>query len=160
MDKICYKPIGVIYSPFKSPRGTPIQPTAATGVEGRVEVFDQFKEGLQDLEDFSHIIIIYHFHLMKKCLLTVKPFLDNAMHGVFATRAPSRPNFIGLSVVRLMNLSDKTLHVKDIDVVNGTPLLDVKPYVPQFDKRETNEIGWLGSNVRQLRDKKDDARFI
>ena len=68
MDKICYKPIGVIYSPFKSPRGTPIQPTAATGVEGRVEVFDQFKEGVQDLEGFSHIIIIYHFHLMKKCL--------------------------------------------------------------------------------------------
>jgi len=159
MDKIEYKPIGIIHSPFKEPKGTPIQPTAAKGVDGVVEVFPEYIEGLKDLDGFSHIILIYHFHLSKKFSLKVKPFMDNRMHGIFSIRAPSRPNPIGISIVRLIKIEKNTLYIRDVDIIDGTPLLDIKPYVPEFDVRRVNRRGWLEKNVNKLSISKDDGRF-
>jgi len=128
-----FRPIGVIHTPFKEPQGTPIQPTAAEGVEGRVEVFSEFADGLKDIEGFSHIILLYHFHLCREVKLRVKPFLDDEFRGVFATRAPCRPNPIGFSVVRLLEVRKNILRVCDVDIIDGTPLLDIKPYVHELD---------------------------
>ena len=160
MDKIIYKPIGIIYSAFDKPNGTPIQPTAAKGIKGTVEIFPGYVDGLKDLENFSHIYLIFNFHLSKKSSLLVKPFMDTQAHGVFSTRASSRPNSIGLSIVELISIEKNILHISDVDIVNGTPLLDIKPYVPEFDRRETNKIGWLNKNVHKLSTSKDDGRFI
>ncbi len=160
MREIIYKPIGIIRSPYKEPKGIPIQPTAAKGIEGRVEVYMDFSEGLKDLEGFSHIILLYHFHLIVNSKLIVKPYMDDDYHGVFATRAPSRPNPIGLSIVRLMKIDDNILYIKDVDIVNGTPLIDIKPLVPEFDLRNVEKIGWLNRNVNKLPDSKDDGRFL
>jgi len=159
MVEIMYKPIGIIHSPFKEPKGVPIQPTAAIGIEGTVEIFSEYVEGLDDLEGFSHIILIYHFHLVKKTLLKVKPYMDNKLHGVFATRSPSRPNPIGISTVRLVKIDENILYIKDVDILDGTPLLDIKPYVPEFDVRVVDKIGWLEKNVNKLPISKDDGRF-
>jgi len=159
MNEIKYKSIGVVHSPFKEPKGTPIQPTAAKGIDGTVEVFPEYAEGLKDLEGFSHIILIYHFHLSKRASLKVKPYMDNETHGVFAMRGPSRPNTIGISVVRLVKIEENILHIQDVDIVDGTPLLDIKPYVPEFDIREVEKTGWLEKNVHKLSTSKDDGRF-
>ena len=159
MKEITYKPIGIIRSPFKDIKGMPIQPTAAKGIPGRVEIEPAFVDGLKDIEGFSHIILLYHFHLSEKYSLRVKPFLDSQMHGVFATRAPARPNAIGISVVRLIKVEDNTLHIEDVDIVDATPLLDIKPYVPEFEPREVEKLGWLSNKVNQLKDKKSDRRF-
>jgi len=159
MTLIEYRPIGIIHSPFKTPEGTPIQPTGAKDVEGSIEIFPEYTAGLDDLTGFSHIFLIYHFHLSKKFSLKVTPFLDNRKRGLFATRAPSRPNPIGLSVVRLVDITDGNLMVKDIDVVNGTPLLDVKPYVPEFDVRQVDQNGWIGKRTREIEGAADDGRF-
>lgn len=159
MDEIRYKPIGIIYSPFKEQKGTPIQPTAAKGVDGTVEVFPEYVEGLKDLEGFSHIILIYNCHLSKKSSLKVKPFMDDQIHGVFSTRAPSRPNPIGISIVRLIKIEKNILYIQDVDILYGTPLLDIKPYVPEFDVRAADKIGWLEKNVSKLPTSKDDGRF-
>ncbi len=159
MDEIKYKPIGIIHSPFKKPQGMPIQTTAAKGIRGTVEIFPEYAEGLKDIEGFSHIILICHFHLSKKASLKVKPFMDNQLRGVFSTRAPSRPNPIGLSIVRLVGVEERTLLIQDVDIIDGTPLLDIKPYVPDFDSREDNKIGWLEKNIYKLPLSKDDGRF-
>jgi tRNA-Thr(GGU) m(6)t(6)A37 methyltransferase TsaA len=159
MNEIKYKPIGVVHSPFKEPKGTPIQPPGGKGIDGTVEVFPEYAEGLKDVEGFSHIILIYHFHLSKGLSLKVKPYMENELRGVFATRAPSRPNPIGISVVRLVRIEGNILHVRDVDVVDGTPLLDIKPYVPEFDVREVNKTGWLEKEVHKLSTSKDDGRF-
>ena len=159
MDKFEYRPIGIIHSPHKTPEGTPIQPTGARDVEGSIEVFPEYAAGLADLAGFSHIILLYHFHLAKKFSLKVKPFLDNQMRGLFATRAPSRPNPIGLSVVRLTAVTEGYLQVQDVDVVDGTPLLDIKPYVPEFDVREVDQIGWIGKKSGKIGEIVDDGRF-
>jgi len=159
MDLIKYRPIGIIHSPFNSPAGTPIQPAGARDVEGRVEVFSEYTAGLDDLAGFSHIFLIYHFHLSKKFTLKVTPFLDNRERGLFATRAPSRPNAIGLSVVRLVDITGGTLTVLDVDVIDGTPLLDVKPYVPEFDVRKVDHTGWIGKRTKEIETAVDDGRF-
>jgi tRNA-Thr(GGU) m(6)t(6)A37 methyltransferase TsaA len=165
MAKIVYEPIGVIRSPFKQPRGTPIQPPAAAGIEGTVELNPAYAAGLKDLDGFSHIILIYHFHLSGPYALRVQPFMDDEPHGVFAVRAPTRPNAIGLSVVRLVSVEGNLLRVENVDVVDGTPLLDIKPYVPQFDVPHdvpsAGEVrtGWLGRNVEKLATARDDGRF-
>ena len=160
MNEIKYKPIGIIHSPYKQPKGTPIQPAGAKGINGRVEVFPEYAEGLKDVEGFSHIILIYHFHLSKASSLKAKPYMNSKAHGVFAMRGPSRPNPIGISVVRLVRIEDNILHIQDVDIVDGTPLLDIKPYVPGFDVREVDKIGWLETNVHKLSTTKDDGRFI
>jgi len=159
MEPIQYRPVGVIYSPFEAPEGTPIQPAGARGVAGSVEVFPEYAEGLKDVEGFSHIVLIYHFHLSRKSSLTVKPYLDSRLRGVFATRSPSRPNPIGISVVRLNRVEGPVLHIQDIDIVNGTPLLDIKPYVPEFDLNEHVRIGWLEGLIEKAPTAKDDGRF-
>jgi tRNA-Thr(GGU) m(6)t(6)A37 methyltransferase TsaA len=159
MNEIKYKPIGVIHSPFKEPRGTPIQPAGAKGTSGTVEIFPEYAKGLKDIEGFSHIILLYHFHLSKRSALLAKPYMDNETHGVFAMRGPSRPNPIGISVVRLVRVEGNMLHIQDVDIVDGTPLLDIKPYIPEFDIREVERIGWLEKNVRKLSESKDNGRF-
>jgi len=159
MKEIRYKPIGVIQSPHKQPLGTPIQPKAAENVEGTVEILPEYVEGLKDLDGFSHVILVYHFHLSKGLSLRVKPYMDDKYHGIFATRAPPRPNPIGISVVRLIGVKGNILHIKDVDIIDETPLLDIKPYVPKFDVRKVKKIGWLEKNVRKLPTAKDDGRF-
>ena len=148
--EIKYRQIGVIKTPFKEKKGTPIQPKAARGVKGVVEVFEEFKEGLKDIDGFSHIILIYHFHLSKKYSLLVKPYMDDNFHGVFATRAPARPNNIGISVVKLLKIEDNKLYIENVDIIDGTPLLDIKPYVPEFETEEEIRKGWLEENVKKL----------
>ncbi len=160
MHEIKYKPIGIIHSPFIEPKGTPIQSASAKDIDGTVEVFPEYAEGLKDVEGFSHIILIYHFHLSKEVPLKVKPFMDNEARGVFAIRGPGRPNSIGISIVRLVRIEENILHIQDIDIINGTPLLDIKPYVPEFDIREVTKIGWLEKNVHKLSTSKDDGRFM
>ncbi len=159
VNEIKYRPIGVIHSPFKKPEGTPIQPTGAKGINGKVEVFPEYAEGLKDLDGFSHIILIYHFNLSKNYGLIVKPYMDSETHGVFAMRAPTRPNPIGISIVHLISIEGNILHIQDVDIINGTPLLDIKPYVPKFDICEVEKIGWLEKNVHKLLTSKDDGRF-
>jgi len=159
MKTITYAPIGVIHSPHKTIEGVPIQPSAAKGIKGTVVIDKEYVAGLADLEGFSHIILIYHFHLAKGFSLKVKPFLDNEERGLFATRAPKRPNAIGLSVVRLINIEANTLHIENVDIIDGTPLLDIKPYVPKFDNTEQIKIGWLVGKANESRHKKSDSRF-
>jgi tRNA-Thr(GGU) m(6)t(6)A37 methyltransferase TsaA len=159
LQDICYQAIGIIYSPFTDPKGTPIQPKAAEGVDGVVEVFPEFAEGLQDIDGFSHLILLYHFHLVKPGPLRAKPFMDTKKRGVFAMRSPRRPNPIGLSIVRLVQIKGTRLSVQDVDIVNGTPLLDIKPYVPAFDVRPADRIGWLTEQVQKLPESRDNGRF-
>jgi len=159
MNEISCRPIGFIRSPFKEPTGTPIQSLAARDVEGTVEIDPKYADGLRDIDGFSHLILIYHCHLCRKPSLLVKPFLDNQTRGVFATRAPARPNPIGVSIVRLVRVEGTRLHIKDMDVVDGTPLLDIKPYVPEFDIAESDKIGWYKGNLAKLYEAKDDGRF-
>jgi tRNA-Thr(GGU) m(6)t(6)A37 methyltransferase TsaA len=156
---INYRPIGIIHSPFKSRMGTPIQSIGGIGVKAEVEISPEFIEGLADLNGFSHIILLYHFHLSKAYKLKVKPFLDHTVHGVFATRAPARPNPIGISVVRLLSIDHQTLYIQDMDIVDQTPLLDIKPFVPHFDVRQVQSIGWLESKVGNAENLTDDGRF-
>ena len=160
MNKIKYKPIGIIHTPFKQPEGTPIQPTASKNISGTIELFSEYIDGLKDLEGFSHIILIYHFHLSKVASLEVKPYMDTKVHGIFAVRAPSRPNPIGISIVHLSRIEENILYIQDVDIVDGTPLLDIKPYVPEFDTREAPKIGWLEKNIGNLSISKDDGRFV
>jgi tRNA (adenine37-N6)-methyltransferase len=160
MQSINFTPIGIIHSPHKTPHGTPIQPTAAQGIPGQVELQPQFATGLRDLEGFSHLILLYHFDRIRETKLEVKPFLDDKMHGVFATRAPVRPNPIGLSIVRLIQIEGNILHIEDVDILDCTPLLDVKPYIDKFDVRTSEKQGWLEKNLRKLPGKTDDGRFV
>jgi tRNA-Thr(GGU) m(6)t(6)A37 methyltransferase TsaA len=156
---IHYRSIGVIRSPFTTVEGMPIQPAGAEGVQGSVEVFAEYAEGLADLEGFSHVILLYHFHRSEGFRLRVTPFLDTASHGVFATRAPARPNPIGLSVVRLLRRDGAILHVQNLDVLDGTPLLDIKPYVPRFDQHPAERIGWLARSEGGVEQTRSDKRF-
>ena len=158
---IQYSPIGVVHSPFREPTGTPIQSAAASavGVEAQVEIFPSFREGLRDLEGFSHLILLYHMHRIQPAGLLVKPFLGNDRHGVFATRSPGRPNPIGFSVVRLLSVEDGELRITDVDILDQTPVLDIKPYVGEFDIRPVERIGWFADNLFKLDKTKDDGRF-
>jgi tRNA-Thr(GGU) m(6)t(6)A37 methyltransferase TsaA len=156
---ISYQPIGTIHSPFEGIEKVPIQPAAASGIRGTVEVFAEFAAGLQDVHGFSHIILLYHFHRVTQARLTVIPFLDDQPRGVFATRAPSRPNPIGLSIVRLLGIEGSVLYVENVDIVDGTPLLDIKPYVPAFDHNEVEQTGWLETTGKRVKEKRSDDRF-
>jgi len=159
MKAIRYKSIGVIHTPFKDIKGMPIQPMGARGTQGIVQIEPEYVQGVQDLEGFSHLILIYHFHLSEGYSLQVKPFLDDVLHGVFATRAPKRPNPIGISLVKLIKVEGGTLHIEDVDMVDGTPLLDIKPYVPEFDSQKAERIGWLSKNVEKVHETRSDERF-
>lgn len=158
--KIEYQPIGIIHTPFTEPDGMPIQPAGAAGVAGRVEVFAQYRDGLRDLDGFSHIILLYHFHRSRGFTLRVVPFLDTRLRGVFATRAPRRPNPVGLSVVRLRRVEDGVLHVENVDILDGTPLIDIKPYVPEFEGQAEVRTGWLAEARGKAAQHKSDRRFL
>lgn len=136
------KPIGVIHSEHMIPEETPIQPVYAKGCKGRVEVFPEYAEGLKDLDGFSHLYLLYHFHACGAVKLTVKPFLQDIDRGIFSTRAPFRPNPIGLSVVELLGVEGHILHIEGVDILDGTPLLDIKPYTEKFDLRAVTKSGW------------------
>lgn len=159
MDEVRYEPIGVVRSPFTETTGMPIQGVAAEDVAGRVEILPAYRDGLRDIEGFSHLILLYHLHLSWGPELTVTPFLDDEPRGVFATRSPRRPNPIGLSTVRLVGVDGSTLHIEDVDIVDGTPLLDIKPYVPHFDDREGARIGWFEGKVGRVHNVRADERF-
>ena len=156
---ISYRPIGVIHSPFTDIVSMPIQPTGAIGIKGAVEVFPEFAAGLKDLEGFSHIILLYHFHRVQGAKLVVTPFMDSQPRGVFATRAPKRPNPIGLSIVRLLGIEQNILHIENVDILDGTPLLDIKPYVPEFDQPRADRVGWQDQAKGRVQSKKSDSRF-
>lgn len=160
MNEICYTPIGVIRTPYQEPVGMPIQAVAAKGVAGQIELDPAYQAGLQDIGGFSHLILLYHLHLIQGPSLVVTPFLDQQAHGIFATRSPKRPNPIGLSIVRLVRVEGCVLQIEDIDMVDGTPLLDIKPYIPAFDKREPAEIGWFHQNIEQVYQVQADQRFL
>jgi len=157
--KIIYKPIGWIRSPFQSIEGMPIQPVGARDDRGTVELESDYVDGIKDLDGFSHIILIYHFHLSSGYSLRVRPFLDDRKRGLFATRTPKRPNPIGVSIVRLEKISHTTLHIRGVDIVDGTPLLDIKPYVSEFDAPEDAEDGWIGKARKSIRRTRSDKRF-
>jgi len=137
------KQIGIIHSPYKDMKDVPIQGIFESEVEGVIEVFPEYEEGLKDIERFTHIIILYYFHLSKDVKLKRRPFLDNKERGIFSIRAPNRPNPIGFSVVRLKKREKNRLYVAEIDTIDGTPLVDIKPYVPKFDVRIDAGEGWL-----------------
>ncbi len=153
------EPIGIINTPFKQKEGMPIQPTGGTGVKGCIEVFSGFIEGLCDLEGFSHIILIYRFHESEGYNLKVKPFMDDQLRGVFSTRAPKRPNSIGISVVKLNKIDNNLVFIENIDILDGTPLLDIKPFIPSVDSPDEYKLGWLKGKSDKISSKLSDKRF-
>ena len=156
--KITIKPIGIIHSPFKKPEGMPIQPVFVGGAEGIVEILPQFADGLKDLEGFERIWLIYWFDRVVETKLVVTPFRDISKRGLFSTRAPCRPNPIGMSPVRLLRIAGNSFYVADIDVLDGTPLLDIKPYIPEFDCFENAKCGWM-QNLRNKLSPADDRFY-
>ena len=157
--KIEYTQIGVINSPFKELPNMPIQPAKAAGVQGSVEVFEEFRPGLQDLGGFSHIILLYCFHRSKGYKLQVVPFMDTQPRGVFSTRSPKRPNPLGLSVVRLLRIENEMLYIMNVDILDGTPLIDIKPYVPEFDVQTNIRTGWLEQVKKTVSKSRSENQF-
>ena len=157
MHKI--KSIGTIHSPFSSIEDMPIQPKGAAKIEGHVFVDEQYCEGLQDLEGFSHIYLLYHFHAVTRTELLVTPFMDTQKRGVFATRSPLRPNHIGISIVKLIDIEGNKVVVEGIDVLDGTPLLDIKPYIEKFDGVTGSTSGWMQASDEEVSKKRSDNRF-
>jgi len=156
-DSFVFRKIGMIYTPFKTASGTPIQSSAAFGVEGYVEVFEKYREGLSDLDGFERIWLLYMFDRSLEYKSRVIPYLDARERGLFATRAPSRPNPIGISCVRLLAVEGNILRIMDVDMLDNTPLLDIKPYAPRFDHFDVKRCGWLDKVKKQ--DHTADNRF-
>lgn len=156
---ITFNEIGIIHSPHKERKGAPIQPAGAAEFKGRVEVYPEFEEALADLDGFERIILIYHFHLSKGFDLMTKPFLDDQKRGLFSTRAPKRPNPIGLSIVSLTRVENNILCVQGLDIVDKTPLIDIKPYVPQFDSFPDSRAGWIDAAHLSAKSVRADDRF-
>ena len=156
VDGITVRPIGVVHSPHAQTEGTPMQSVRAASSGGTIEVFPQFRDGLKDLEGFSHLLVLFFFHRAGRSALLVKPYLDDVYRGVFATRAPTRPNPIGLSVVELRSVRRGTLHVKYLDMLDGTPVLDIKPYIPEVDAWQVASIGWLEDKITEMHDSPDN----
>ena len=159
MKKIEFKPIGVIHTPFTETTGMPIQPPGADGKKGTVEIFSEFSDGLKDIEGFSHVILIFHFNRSEGFKLQVSPFLEDEVHGVFAVRAPKRPNPIGISIVKLIKKENNILYIDNPDMLDGTPLLDIKPYIPDFDAYPDAIAGWQEKHKGKVRKQKSDNRF-
>lgn len=154
--KIEYRPIGTVHTPFESPDGMPVQASRSGNAPGTVVVDEAYAEGLADLEGFSHVVLLCHLHLARPFKLKVTPFLDDVPRGLFATRAPARPNSIGLSVVKLEKVEGNTLLISGVDLIDGTPLLDIKPYLGEFDEPTDTRFGWL-ENARERQRNSDDS---
>ena len=157
--KILFEPIGYIHTSFTNLSGMPIQPSSAKSAKGTIELKKEFTKALDDLNGFSHIYLIYYFHKSKSFNLKVKPFLDDVKRGLFATRSPCRPNSIGLSVVRLISIKDNILRIENIDVLDGTPLLDIKPFIGQIEPLQNIKIGWLETRFENFQTQNSDDRF-
>jgi len=157
---ISYNPIGYVSSPIKSRVNAPIQSIGAGDVNGYIEVREDLVEGLIHLEGFSHIYVIYHFHRTEDFKLLCQPFLDDEAHGVFATRAPNRPNPIGISVVKLNEIVNNKVYISSIDMLDGTPVLDIKPYIEKFDSFLNTKNGWLEKNLNDVKTYRSDNRFV
>lgn len=145
---ITIKPVGIIHTPYKEPKGMPIQGKFKRGVTGTAKLFPEYKAGLKDIEEFSHVILIYHFNRSKEEKLIGKPFLEDIEHGIFAIRSPNRPNHIGFSIVKLKRLKGDILTFSEVDILDGTPLLDIKPYVKHFDSRDKVKNGWIDKHFK------------
>jgi tRNA-Thr(GGU) m(6)t(6)A37 methyltransferase TsaA len=158
-DKIEFNAIGYIRTPFDKPGGMPIQPKNAIGIEGRIELSDEYIDCLEGLNGFSHVHLIYYLHLVNETKHRVRPFLSDHETGVFSTRAPVRPNPIGLSVVEIAGIAGNIIHIRNVDIVDKTPLLDIKPYVSGFDNFESDRHGWLDNKIDNLADTRSDSRF-
>jgi len=141
LQPIVICPIGIIHSPFEDINGMPIQPLAAQGVKGYIELLPEYTEGLKDLDGFSHITLLYYFHKINGYSLKVKPFMDTIEHGIFATKSPKRPNAIGCSTVKLLEIKNNIIHIEMVDILNGTPLIDIKPFFSRFDNRTNTKSG-------------------
>jgi tRNA-Thr(GGU) m(6)t(6)A37 methyltransferase TsaA len=159
MREIVYRPIGVVRSPFSALEGMPLQAVAAADVHGTIEIDAAYAGGVGDLDGFSHLHVVTHLHLSRRGALVVQPFLDDTPRGVFATRSPRHPNPIGLTVVRLDRVDGTSLHVTGLDLLDGTPVLDLKPYVPAFDSVPAERIGWFEGKTDQVHEIRADARF-
>jgi len=159
LHQFTVKAIGTIRSPFTDPKGTPIQPVGAKGIKGRIELFPEYVAGLQDLNGFSHIILLYYFHRADDGPMIVTPYMEDKPRGVFSVRMPGRPNHIGISVVRLLSIKDNVLEIENVDILDETPLLDIKPYVTKCDIYETEREGWLTPISDKAESKKCDGRF-
>lgn len=146
MEQIVLNPIGVIHTPHKDIKNMPIQPIAAEGIKGYIEVLPEYASGLKDLDGFSHITLLYHFHKVKGFELQVIPFMDTRKRGIFSCKAPKRPNAIGISTVRLLRVEGNIVYIEQVDMLDGTPLIDIKPFYPRYDNRENVTIGWLEKN--------------
>lgn len=158
MDVVSYQPIGVVRSPFTERPGMPLQSVAAAEVRGRIEVKPAYAPGLRDLDGFSHLHVITHLHRAVPGQLEVVPHLDDTVRGVFATRSPRHPNPIGISVVRLLSATGAILEVAGLDLLDGTPVLDIKPYMPAFDCFAAEGIGWLADGARRVHEVRADHR--
>jgi tRNA (adenine37-N6)-methyltransferase len=143
MEDISYKAIGLIRTPFLKVSEIPVQPNGAVGVYGVIELNAELVPGLTDLEGFSHLILLYHLHLVKESKLSIIPFMDDKSHGIFATRAPTRPNPIGISTVKLQKIEGNLLYVEGVDMVDNIPLIDIKPFFPKYDNQQKVKYGWL-----------------
>ncbi len=152
-------PIGIIHSPHKSIKDIPIQPKGASEFAGYAIVDEKYIDGLQDLDGFSHIYLLYSFHMATRIEMQVTPFMDNQPKGVFATRSPLRPNHIGISIVNLIRVVGCKVFIKGIDILDGTPLLDIKPYVEKFDVVQDSVSGWLHASDEEIIKKRSDERF-
>ena len=142
-EQIALTPIGVIHTPYTETREMPIQGRFKADVEGWIELEERYVPGLKDLDGFSHLILIYYFHLSDREELQGQPYLEDETHGIFAIRSPHRPNHLGLSVVRLQRIEGNMIYFTEVDMLDGTPLLDIKPYVGHFDGRDGVRSGWL-----------------
>lgn len=156
---LTFEPIGIIHTPHKTKDGMPIQSNGAKGIKGQIIIKEEFALGLTDLEGFSHIFLIYNFHKSIGFELLSTPFLDDKKHGVFATRVPKRPNPIGISVVRLLKIEKNIIYIENVDMLDETPLLDIKPYIPDFDVHKTEKTGWIENKKIKLSETKSDVRF-
>lgn len=160
MDSVLFSPVGVVHSLHKELYGMPVQPPSAAGIAGEIEIFPEFAEGLLDIEGFSRIMVFYHLHRSAGPLLSAIPFLDTVPHGVFASRIPRRPNPLGFSVVRLLSRDRNILKIADVDILDGTPVLDIKPYVPEFDSYPNESSGWFAGKLDDMSSKRSDDRFV
>jgi tRNA-Thr(GGU) m(6)t(6)A37 methyltransferase TsaA len=159
VSEVVYRPIGVVRSPFTALEGMPLQSVAAEDVRGTIEIDPAFADGLRDLDGFSHLYVLSHLHRARPEGLMVTPFLDDTPRGVFATRSPRHPNPVGLSVVRLDRVGGTTLHVTGLDLLDGTPVIDLKPYVPAFDSIVAERIGWFAGKTDRVHEVRADGRF-